>query len=196
MPFFEPLQRSPADEPWFGKAPTTPPPYPWDKPTNVAGEAVPIGFVLASSASGAIRVQHVTAYPNGFEFDVVAHHRGSNEVWDPMYGLAGLRGRLGDPYGKLSDEHLRFGVQFSNGAKATNVGPPMSMPTPPGTPGPWLLSHGGEAEEGLAQSTFWVWPLPPPGPLQFVAEWPLHGISLSRHAIDSSVIRDAAGRCR
>jgi hypothetical protein len=116
-------------------------------------------------------------------------------VWDPMHGLAGLRGRPGDRYGELSEEHLRFGVQFSNGAKATNVGPPMNMPTPPGTLGPWLVSHSGQASEGLVQTTYWVWPLPPPGPLEFVAEWPRNAIPLTRHSIDADVILEAAARC-
>ncbi len=195
MSFFEPLKRSPADEQWFDQALTTEPPYPWDKPTHVAGEAVPISFILATSATGAIRVQHVMAYPNGFEFDVVAHYRGSREIWDPMHGLAGLRGRPGDAYGELSDEHLRFGVQFADGTKATNVGPPMNLPTPPGAPGPWLVRDYGQASRGLVQMTYWVWPLPPPGALEFVAEWPAYAIPLTRHSSDADLIRAAAQRC-
>jgi hypothetical protein len=39
---------------------------------------------------------------------------------------------------------------------------------------------------------FWAWPLPPPGPLAFVCEWPAHGISLTRHEIDAGVLLHAA----
>ena len=156
---------------------------------------MPISFVLATSTTGAIIVRHVTAYPNGVEFDVVARYRKAGQVWDPMQGLAGLRGAPGDRYGALSDEHLRFGVQFPDGSKATNVGPPMSMPTPPGTSGPWLVSHNGEASEGTARATYWLWPLPPGGPLEFVAEWPGRDIPLTRHSIDAAPIRAAAARC-
>jgi hypothetical protein len=41
---------------------------------------------------------------------------------------------------------------------------------------------------------YWVWPLPPPGPVEFVCEWPLHGIAESRGALDAQLIVDAAAR--
>ena len=40
--------------------------------------------------------------------------------------------------------------------------------------------------------TFWVWPLPPAGPLVFVCEWPKYRIPLTRKEIDAGLIRDAA----
>jgi len=41
---------------------------------------------------------------------------------------------------------------------------------------------------------FWLWPLPPPGPLAFVCEWPKKGIGERRVDIDASVVLDAAAR--
>jgi hypothetical protein len=41
---------------------------------------------------------------------------------------------------------------------------------------------------------YWVWPLPPPGPLTFVVEWPAHGIAESRAELDTQPILDAAAR--
>jgi hypothetical protein len=39
---------------------------------------------------------------------------------------------------------------------------------------------------------YWVWPLPPEGPLAFVCEWPIADIPETRTEIDSALLRDAA----
>lgn len=108
-----------------------------------------------------------------------------------MHGLAFLRGKPGDRYGQLSDEHLRFGIEFADGGKATNVGPPM-LSVPESTRGPMLHHSGGGATPSRANTTYWAWPLPPPGPLAFVCEWPKYAIPVTRQDIDGELIRRAA----
>lgn len=182
--------------------PPPPPPTPpapsrrpnWMRPEHILGEPVPINFLLARSSTAAVKVQHLTAFPAGFEFQVVIHMRSTGEVWDPMHGLQGFRGRPGARYGELSDEHLRFGIQFADGSKATNLGPPMIGPTDEKSKGPMLQPSGGSAGGSVAQTTFWVWPLPPSGPLTFVCEWPKYGIPLTRHPVNADLIREAAQR--
>src|SRR5256885_6760927 len=41
---------------------------------------------------------------------------------------------------------------------------------------------------------YWVWPLPPPGPVAFVCEWPAFGIPESRAELHARLILDAAAR--
>jgi hypothetical protein len=36
---------------------------------------------------------------------------------------------------------------------------------------------------------YWLWPLPPAGPLQLSCEWPTAGIALSSVEIDADAIR-------
>ena len=177
-----------------------PPPMPkrpftqpgWMRPRHVLGKAVPISFLHARTPKAAILVQHLTAFPNGFEFQVTAVCRLEAGIWDPMHGLAGFRGRPGQRGGEMSDEILRFGVQFSDGSKVTNLGPPMIGPTDKPGKGPMLMHMGGTGGGDVAEQNYWVWPLPPAGPLAFVAEWPKFGIALTRHEIDADVIREAA----
>jgi hypothetical protein len=157
------------------------------------GTAVPLNLLLARTSTAAVRVQHLVAFPTGFEFEVVAQFRSAGRPWDPMHGIAGLRGRSGDEYGVLSDEHLRIGIQFADGRKATNVGPPMWF-VPEGSEGPMLHPGGGGATETMAHTTYWAWPLPPPGPLAFVCEWPKFGIELTRQEIDGEVLVAAAAQ--
>jgi len=40
----------------------------------------------------------------------------------------------------------------------------------------------------------WLWPMPPDGPLTFVAEWPKYAITETRAAVDGTRIRAAAER--
>ncbi len=172
-------------------------PHPWGRPERVLGAPLSITFLLAQSDAAAVQVQHLTAFPTGFEFQVVAYAVLTEEVnvWDPMFGLAGLRGREGrDPY-DLADDVLRLSVEFSDGSRAHNLRPPMD-PRPGETrylePG-----HGGavRSEDGTvwtADSTFWVWPLPSPGEVTFVCEWPEFGIEETRRHIDAQSILDAA----
>jgi hypothetical protein len=175
--------------------PPEPAPRPaWARPEHIVGEMVPISFLLARSATAAVKIQHLTAYPNGFEFQLVAHYRPTGYLWDPMHGLHGLQGRRGQPYGVLTDEVLRFGIQFADGSKATNVGPPVGGPTEDTAQGPVLQAGSGSGGGTFADTTFWVWPLPPPGPVAFVCEWPKFGIPLTRHEIDANLIREASAR--
>jgi hypothetical protein len=41
---------------------------------------------------------------------------------------------------------------------------------------------------------FWLWPLPPAGPVAFVVEWPSEGIAETRVEIDATLLREAAAR--
>jgi hypothetical protein len=186
LDFFE-VPPLPADPP-----PDRPTMHP-QRPDNAAGGAVSLELVLARTPDAAVRLQHLVAFPTGFEFEVVAQFRSRGETWDPMHGLAGLRGRPGDAYGVLSDEHLRFGIQFSDGRSATNTGPPMWL-VDAEAEGPMLHPGEGGASASRAWTTYWCWPLPPPGPLTFVCAWPKFGIELTRRDIDARLLLTAASR--
>ncbi len=54
------------------------------------------------------------------------------------------------------------------------------------------MQRGGGGGERAWDMRFWLWPLPPPGLLAFVAEWPLGGIALTRVEVDADPIVQAA----
>jgi len=182
--FFEPVTEFPTDP---GDAPQIAP----QRPDNLVGVPLSLQIPLVRTPAAAVTVQDILAFPTGFEFRVVAQFRPKGEVWDPMHGLAFLRGKPGDRYGELSEEHLRFGIQFADGRKATNVGPPM-VSFPAGTRGPTLQAGPGGASASRAETTYWAWPLPPPGRLAFVCEWPKFHVALTRSEIDAGLLRAAA----
>ena len=98
--------------------------------------------------------------------------------------------------GEIPPEVLRLGIEFADGSKATNLRGPFAHEPDDDGRGPMLTQRGGHGGEGRWTQEFWVWPLPPPGPLAFVCEWPHHGIDLTRSEIDAQVVLDAAARAQ
>jgi hypothetical protein len=191
--FFDP----PPDPPEPPKRPALPPPRPWHGvPGGVIGRTVALNLVLGRSAKAAIWIASVTAYPDVFEFEVEIRHRDRAAFSHDFPWPDGLHRGVEE----LDPELFRLGLQFSDGRKATNVNPgpgfwPRDRDTPPAG---LILSEGGGGGGGDAaggsrwRQEYWVWPLPPEGPLAFVCEWPIADIPETRSEIDSAPFRDAA----
>jgi hypothetical protein len=189
--FFEPPPPPPEPPP--------PPPRPslpawFGPPDAVVGSAVALNLVIGRSDKAAIWISAVTVYPEGFVFDIEIRHRLGRHLIDPL-DFRGSRPRTEE----LDPELLRIGIAFSDGRKATTLGPGRPHPytmreAPDAEPeGPILSVSGGSGGGGGHwQQGFWVWPLPPEGPLAFVCEWPAAGIPETRNEIDSALVRDAA----
>jgi hypothetical protein len=183
----------------FFKPPPEPPPEPpprpqpewFGPPTGTLPGVVPIELVLARSALAAVCVTRISAYPTGFAFDLLTlSDADADENLDPH--MMGRRHRSTTSGG--TDEQLRLGVQFADGSKATNVGAFAFSEEKP--EGPVLRPQGGGGSPGGWQFGYWVWPLPPPGRLALVCEWPAASIPLTRHEIDAQVVLDAAARAQ
>lgn len=192
MSFFEPPPSPPPSPPEL------PPRRSWHgPPDNAVGRTVALNLVLGRSDKAALWIASATVYPEGFEFDVELRHRlDDGEVEHPFF-MHHPRRRRQQTEGQLDPDLVRFGIEFADGRKATNLGsrPPFPLPGDPDTPpeGPVLSpSRGGGGGGGRWHHGFWAWPLPPEGPLTFVCEWPAANIAEARSEIDSALIRDAA----
>src|SRR5579884_187066 len=192
MSFFEPPPRPP-------EAPPQPPRQPWHgPPDNVAGRTVALNLVLGRSDKATFWIASATVYAEGFEFDVELRHRLDEGAVEHPFFMHHPRRRRPQTEGLLDPDLVRFGIEFSDGRKATNLGsrPPFPLPgDDPDTPpeGPVLSpSRGGGGGGGRWHHGFWAWPLPPEGTLAFVCEWPIADIAETRSEIDSALIRDAA----
>lgn len=158
-------------------------------PQDVLPGVAPIELVIASSARAAVYVGRCSAYPTGFELEVRVLLAADAEDLDPS--LNGSHHRPGRRPGSGYEYMLKFGVELSDGRKATNVH--LHAPgTEPQEPVMWSMGGGGGG--GRWRQDFWVWPLPPPGPVAFVCEWPEAGIPLSRAEADAQQLLDAAAR--
>jgi hypothetical protein len=174
-----------------------PPPEPvtpaWYKQEDVVPRLVAVERVLAQTEDAAIAMSGLWCYPNGFEFGI-----------DVVLRKPDRRGRLlsamqmhhmleaGDP---IPPEVLRVGLQWSDGTRLTNL--PRSSgawPRGKGPDGPIMLPGGRGGGNRSHNYQFWVWPLPPPGPMTVVCEWPHFHIGQTETTIDAQVILDAAAR--
>jgi hypothetical protein len=190
--FFEPPPVPPASE-----EPEPPPTPPWfGAPRGMLPGVVALELVLARTERAAVCVSRIDAYPTGFEFVLraVAAPGQRDDMLDPMlFGPARHRARGRGGTG-LPDDMLRIGVEFADGAKATNTGGYHTGENAPR--GPVMHDGGGGGGGREWHQDEWVWPLPPAGPLAFVCEWPAAEIPLSRTEIDAQTILDAAARAR
>jgi hypothetical protein len=191
MSFFEPLPPPP---------PSLYVPEGWDRqpvwlgpPANELPGMVPVELpLIARTDEAAVAVTGIRAYPTGFGFTLSLRLR-AHSSWDSYPFDVPFEGD------QIPDAFLRFGVQFANGARATNL-PRYDLPhdddTEP-TP-PVLTAHGGRGEGGGGGRAWdadqWVWPLPPAGPLAFVCEWPARQVGESRVELDARSVRQAAER--
>lgn len=178
MAFFEvppPPPREPEPE-------YVPPPW-YAPPREVVGAAVVAPpLVLATTTRIGIAVTGLLAYPTGLGLTVVTIGRGSEFDYDfptehRNYGRHGL----------LTDQFLRFGVEFSDGRRANNV-EVHSFCDEKEPAKPVLQSRGGGGGAADWHQDYWLWPLPPPGPMMFVCEWPSEGIPETRAELDANLI--------
>jgi hypothetical protein len=152
--------------------------------------------MLGRSDKAAVCISGATVYTDGFEFELEIRHRLDEGLLDDPFSIYAhhlpRRGR--SPEEGLDPGLLRFGIQFSDGRKATNL--PGRMPflgdSDAVPEGPILSPEGGGGGGGRWRQGFWAWPLPPEGRLAFVCEWPLADIRETRSEIDSALLREAA----
>jgi hypothetical protein len=202
MSFFEPPPPRPR-----------PPAPPWRQPAwfgppdNLVGGVVALELLAARSDKAAVWIGSAVAYPTGTEFHIEVRWR--PELFDVV--------QRGAPWhfqptaaGELPDELFRAGFEFADGSKATTLGtgitgvtagPAVAEAVPEDEAarkprGPVLMPRGGSGGGQSWSHGLWLWPLPPPGRLSFVCEWPALGIELTRAEIPSPPIREAAARSR
>jgi hypothetical protein len=188
MSFFEPP--APPPGPVARAVAVSPPPW-LGPPHNVLPGIAPVELVIARTDETIVALAGIHAYPAGFGFTLCLRLRNVSAREEQQFPY--LLDRIpfeGDP---LPDELLRFGVQFADGRKATNLDRPSYDPEHE-PDHPVLSQHGGGGGGSAWDMEHWVWPLPPPGPFAFVCEWPARGIAEARVEIDAGSILEAAGR--
>jgi hypothetical protein len=193
---------APPPSPWPEQAGSFDSP-PWTgRPQGPPPGAVVNELLLGRSQQATIFVDYVDAYPEGFELKIrastsVAYHElafeGDESGPDPF-------GRhwpiVGQPRDVLPPELLRIGVQYADGRTATNIG---GHDRPVGGPVIDALRGGGHSGAGESRfdQAYWISPpLPPPGPVAVVCEWPAVEIAVARREIDGQLILDAVERAR
>jgi hypothetical protein len=140
-------------------------------PENIIGGTAILDRVLVNSGAAAVVLGGAEAFPTGVILRVGAMRR---------------------PAPKLRDtyEHLRFGVGLPDGRNLVAG----HCDDDEREPSARLMPRGGSHGPLMLSRDYWLWPLPPEGPLQIAVEWTDEGIDETVVAIDSAPLREAAGR--
>jgi hypothetical protein len=162
----------------------------WMQPDEVIPGSVPGELILIRTGQVAVAIGSIRAYPNGFEFTAHVRTRGADEdepVWHDPFDRHGRRGR------HPPDDVLRLGLLYADGRRAATTS--HWWPGEDADPGQLVLQQGGSGGNARRwDGEFWVHPLPPEGPVTFVASWPEYGAAETRAELDGSAIREAAAR--
>ena len=169
----------------------------WTGPAcNELGVELPFHLVLGESEAALIRLQSVTAYEHGLVFNLAARSKWKREPVkrDPV-DFTHLFNRA--DHMPRSPTFVRFGLQFRDGSKVTNLTHPPDpffddafQPDQPILIGdPNLYRYDSD---GAVDLNYWLWPLPPGDTLQVVVEWPAEGITETATDIATTSLLDAA----
>ena len=175
-------------------------------PEHVAPGVALLELMLVNVGRHAVWIGHADVYPSGLALRVDLHGR------EPA-----------PPDLESGPGTWRFGVQFSDGRKATtfglgafSVGGGVTAPggvtaaapsaraattvavghtgSPP--EGPLLRPQGGGGSRTVWRQGYWLWPLPAPGELLIACEWPNAGIELTTATISADQLRVAASHAQ
>lgn len=180
MSFFEPSPQPLHDEEDEYAGP------PWlDEPPAKLGGALPLALIVGKSDRAAVVLQQALVYPEGMVLTL--------DAISPDEELLHAQFRMGHRTAELPDEVMRFGVEFADGRKATNLGFGFQ---PANEPSALLLGKSGSGGSGRITWRYGLWPLPTEDPFWFVCEWPAPGIPLTRTALDTHSVVAAAAQSR
>ena len=173
-----------------------PDPYRAARPGPWVGGVVPLEVVVARTDRAAIVLRGVTAYPDGFTLELSWHlHRSVKPSREPGRPLA-MMGHWGGFGVRVTDDVLRFGLVWPDGGRATNLDHRGAMPGEGERPRCGLEVGSSSGSEDEFTFSIWAWPLPGPGDLTAVVEWPAYDIAETRAVVDGALVAEAAGRAR
>ena len=160
------------------------------RPDREFGVSVPLNKTLFHTDRFAAAIPSLTVFSNGLRVGVTIHAReevlGSPQL---MYGFTGVTIRHLDESGQLLASVLRFGVEFADGRRTTNL----DRLADRSSRGQLAIIHGGGGGGGgVWDHAFFITALPPPGTMRFVVEWPQEGVAETSIEVDTEDVLDAA----
>jgi hypothetical protein len=168
----------------------------------------PVELALGSSASTAVFLLGMFVYPVGVAMRVGERTRGHGTSRADLEFLDAMRSADGFGRGRRAGR-LEWGFEFADGRRvvANDEFPDPGRGTDLATwlpDRPVLRSNGGRMSgyvgDGESWATqdgeYWLWPLPPPGPLRVFCRWPERDIELVEHELDAAPLLEAAKRAR
>jgi hypothetical protein len=166
-------------------------------PRDVLGAPVPISQFVVRTEHAVVALQQAVVFPEGCRFGVeVAARRGSlaQDDWKAVLESQSRGFLRPGPAGA----DLVFSVRFPDGSTAAAVDGWQHPDSPPAHPVLIEVDSSTGSDDHSFQSDrhLWLWPLPPPGPFEFVIEWRRMGITPTSTVLDGALIAATAHQAR
>ena len=153
-------------------------------PENEIPAAVPLNTVLARTRDVALALLDVQVYSTGLSLTLALRAR-----TPPPGTERGLGEILFGPERRRAP--LLLGLEFADGRRVTSAGP--GFPPPEAEDGVVFHPGSGSGGELAADQSWWLSPLPPPGPLRVVVRCDALGIAETSTVVDGGALAAAAG---
>ena len=151
-------------------------------PFDEVGVLALSSFLLARTSEVVVAVRGITAYSDGLHIAVVVLFADQARAEDLAYSL--------QEYSR-SPGRFRFGMAYSDGRHATSGS--RDSPDVERSSDAAQLKMLGSSHSGLVwNGDYWLWPVPPPGPLVVGCRWPDRGIAETLVQIDPAPLISAA----
>jgi hypothetical protein len=173
---------------------------PWEGPrSGVIGVSVPLDAVLVQSDSVLATLQRFVAYPEGAVFEFALRLR--RPLTLPSGTIEALSGGRAvrtswPPRRTRNSPALRFEVLYADGRRATSGGFGWLSDEAEQAErrGPVLRVLRGSGSPTAVNLDYWLWPLPPNGPLQFTLWWSGLGVEDGSATVEGAVLGEAASQ--
>jgi hypothetical protein len=171
-------------------------PAPWWKPSDDELAAIlPINETIAIDETVALILTMARVYSNGVEFVVERRLRRGDltrREWRE------LQPAIHGHFVRFDPERLRYGAVLGDGQQLiTDRVPGMYGVAPEKHSLNQSGGGGGGGEDSYRlDDALWLWPLPPEGPVEIVAQWPAFGIPESHVVLDSAPLLELASHAR
>jgi hypothetical protein len=159
-------------------------------PEDELGVALPAQQVLSTGVETVVLLTGCVAFTTGFQLGVgIRRKHAPPPMTDP-------RDRPKPP-----EMSLDVSVRFADGRGTKRSPDDRELSSyyrafaagydPPLPPGPVMGSSGGTGGLSSWDLRYWIWPLPPDGPVTITCEWPAGGVPDGSAELDGSAIRRA-----
>jgi hypothetical protein len=167
------------------------PSAPWRRPPDhELGVVLPLGIRIVQREDVVLDLVEIVGYSTGFivSLEIVKREGELRSIFQTAMDV-----RLHES--GVTDRFFRFGVEFSDGRRATNVENLAGGARHPTEPPAIYLDERNGGGSGHKHSTgAWIWPLPPGGTVTFVSEWPAIDLPTTRTELTANQIIEAATR--
>jgi hypothetical protein len=152
-------------------------------PQDEVGVLALSSFLLTRTAEVVVAVRGIIAYSDGLHVSVVVLFADEQKSEDLAYSL--------DDYSR-SPGRFRFGCVFADGRTATSGTRDAPLVADERGDGSGLVLLGSSTSALTWTGSYWLYPLPPEGPLVMGCRWPDRGIAETLVEIDPAPLLRAA----